>query len=155
MSEIKKVSVAGMKLTPTAVVLVARRLSAHGERAAWCGTQMPPNAAMEVLAVRRRDGSYGLPGGKIDAGETPADAVAREVSEETGLVVEGLRQEALMTAEDGVLVAVFSGRVKGALRAAPGEVTPCWVAPGKVTSSRTSKFAAFNKLALKSAKEVF
>lgn len=33
-------------------------------------------------------GSWSLPGGRIEAGETAAEAVAREVFEETGLVVE-------------------------------------------------------------------
>ena len=42
-----------------------------------------------VAMVRRRDGSgWGLPGGKVEPGETPRDAVVREVAEETGLRVE-------------------------------------------------------------------
>jgi mutator protein MutT len=34
-------------------------------------------------------GRYNLPGGKIDPGETIADALAREVHEETGLIIGG------------------------------------------------------------------
>lgn len=42
----------------------------------------------EVLLQRRSDnGEWGLPGGAIDPGEEPADAVVREVWEETGLHV--------------------------------------------------------------------
>lgn len=42
----------------------------------------------EVLLQRRRDsGAWGLPGGSIDPGEEPADAVVREVFEETGIRV--------------------------------------------------------------------
>lgn len=39
-----------------------------------------------VLLLRRTDGGHywAFPGGKIEAGETPADAAAREVQEETG-----------------------------------------------------------------------
>jgi 8-oxo-dGTP diphosphatase len=35
-------------------------------------------------------GDYHMPGGGIEAGETPADAVARELREETGLVADKL-----------------------------------------------------------------
>jgi len=45
-----------------------------------------------VLLQRRDDtGSWGLPGGAVDPGETVRDAVVREVREETGLEVEPLR----------------------------------------------------------------
>jgi 8-oxo-dGTP pyrophosphatase MutT (NUDIX family) len=41
-----------------------------------------------VLFIRRADnGEWGLPAGGIDPGETPAEAVVREVHEETGLEV--------------------------------------------------------------------
>lgn len=41
-----------------------------------------------ILLVRRRDtGDWELPGGRVDPGESAADAVVREVAEEAGLVV--------------------------------------------------------------------
>ncbi|WP_397453667.1 NUDIX hydrolase [Pseudomonas sp. NA-150] len=43
-----------------------------------------------VLYVRRSKSSWVLPGGKIEAGETPAQAALRELCEETGLVAQGL-----------------------------------------------------------------
>jgi ADP-ribose pyrophosphatase YjhB (NUDIX family) len=53
-----------------------------------------------VLFIRRADnGKWGLPAGAIDPGETPAAAVAREVREETGLVVRPAR-----------IAGVFGGR---------------------------------------------
>ena len=46
-----------------------------------------PNDHFEFLTVTRKDSSlYGLPGGKIDAGEEPLEALVREVREETGLI---------------------------------------------------------------------
>src|SRR3954467_948760 len=50
------------------------------------------DAEERVLFIRRADnGRWGLPAGAIDPGETPAEAVAREVREETGLVVRATR----------------------------------------------------------------
>jgi 8-oxo-dGTP pyrophosphatase MutT (NUDIX family) len=43
----------------------------------------------QILPGRRSDdGSWGLPAGAIDPGEQPADAVVREIYEETGVVAE-------------------------------------------------------------------
>ena len=71
----------------------------HGLRA-QVGSQLlllPGVAALvhndegELLLIRRSDdGQWGLPAGAVDPGETPADAVRREVLEETGLRVRPL-----------------------------------------------------------------
>ncbi|MYA60809.1 MAG: NUDIX hydrolase [Chloroflexi bacterium] len=41
-----------------------------------------------VLMVQDRDGVHIIPGGKLEAGETPEDAMRREVIEETGWSLE-------------------------------------------------------------------
>ena len=40
-----------------------------------------------LVQLREGEGDWGLPGGAIDPGETPAEAIAREVHEESGLDV--------------------------------------------------------------------
>ena len=51
-----------------------------------------PDDAGRVLLLRRSDsGLWGLPGGAIDPSEAPAQALVREVREETGLRVRPLR----------------------------------------------------------------
>lgn len=40
----------------------------------------------KILLVHSRRGTYGLPGGGVEAGESCADALVREVAEETGYI---------------------------------------------------------------------
>jgi mutator protein MutT len=55
------------------------------------------NEAGHVLFQRRADdGLWSLPSGSIDPGETPGQAVVREVREETGLIVEPTRVAAVL-----------------------------------------------------------
>jgi 8-oxo-dGTP pyrophosphatase MutT (NUDIX family) len=60
-----------------------------------------PDAEGHILVERRSDDPslYSLPAGALDPGETPADALVREVFEETGLVVRPTR-----------VLGVFGGR---------------------------------------------
>jgi 8-oxo-dGTP diphosphatase len=47
-------------------------------------------------------GFWNAPGGKLEDGESPAEAVVREVREETGLAVEGLEDRGLLVFHFGV-----------------------------------------------------
>ena len=50
------------------------------------------DGAERVLFIRRADdGRWGLPAGAVDPGESPAEAIVREVREETGLMVRPAR----------------------------------------------------------------
>jgi 8-oxo-dGTP diphosphatase len=60
-----------------------------------------PTAAIAVIlddegrmlaATRKHPSLYAFPGGHIDPGETPYEAMVREVREETGIVVEEARK---------------------------------------------------------------
>lgn len=44
-----------------------------------------------ILLQEKSDGSWSLPAGAIEPGESPSEALAREVFEETGLIVDGSR----------------------------------------------------------------
>ncbi len=44
----------------------------------------------QILYVRKPNAPWTLPGGKVEANESPAQAAARELREETGLILEEL-----------------------------------------------------------------
>ena len=57
------------------------------------------DAGRVLLQRRTDDGQWGLPGGAVDPGESPAEAIVREAREETGLEIAVER-----------IVGVFGGR---------------------------------------------
>ena len=55
------------------------------------GLVVDPNHRLLMVRTRKWSGTWGIPGGKVDYGETLLDAYEREMLEETGLVVEDSR----------------------------------------------------------------
>ncbi len=92
------------------------------------GVQVAVMRGHEVLLIQRKDFEvWGLPGGEIEPGETPAQAAVREVAEETGLEVRltrlvGLYSMPQWTPMD-TSIAVFAASVSGGtIKADPKEV---------------------------------
>lgn len=100
-----------------------------------------------LLVVRRGhppgEGLWSVPGGRIEPGETNAEAVARELSEETGLTVEPGRLVGTVerpgpggvTYEIHDYAATVSG---GALRAGDDASEVRWVTPDELRALPTT-----------------
>lgn len=105
-----------------------------------------------VLMVRRRNppdaGRWGFPGGRVELGETIAEAAIRELREETG--VEGMAGrvfdavDVIDRAEDGslrfhyVLVAVLCRWIAGEGAAADDALETAWMRPDDIRAAETA-----------------
>lgn len=100
----------------------------------------------KILVVSRKTdhNDFGLPGGKIDKGETPEEAIVREVIEETGLKLTHLEFKFVEPCIDksGMrLCAVFSANAEGVINHNEPHVVK-WADPSVVL---TGSFGDFNK----------
>lgn len=88
--------------------------------AVGCAILRRAGGRAEVLLSRRakppKKGQWDLVGGFVDGGETPEEAVRREVLEETGCRLEGVRAAGSATGEydrEPTLNFLFTGRIRG------------------------------------------
>ena len=109
-----------------------------------CAGAVVRDAAGRLLLVRRgREpalGRWSLPGGRIEPGETAADAAAREVLEETGLEVEvGELLTTVDLAGSNFRVHDFAATVVGGdLRAGDDATDVRWYADDEVVTLQLS-----------------
>jgi len=65
------------------------------QKQVWVGVGAIVGRDGKVLLLKRKNahghGSWGFPGGHLEFGETPEEAARREVLEETGLQVDGIK----------------------------------------------------------------
>lgn len=96
----------------------------------------------QILYVRKSNARWNLPGGKVEADESPAQAAARELREETGLILEDL---AYITRYKGgaVLHHVFEVSVTMIATPAPhNEITDCkWFTSKELGDQKVSPAA--------------
>jgi ADP-ribose pyrophosphatase YjhB (NUDIX family) len=100
------------------------------------------DAENRLLLVQRghppAQGSWTLPGGRVEPGESPAEAAAREVREETGLQVEVGRLLATLPVL-GYVVHDFTATVTGGtLRAGDDADDVRWFSPEELATVELS-----------------
>jgi len=105
-----------------------------------------------VLAVSRRGlpGALGIPGGKLEPGESAAEGAAREVQEETGLLVDPSRLTLIYTDVDGDhTVATFLAQDPGgAIVQASNEGVAMWASWPALISGPFGRYNAAVREAL-------
>lgn len=110
-------------------------------------------AATTRAADRGEAGKIGLPGGKVDAGETPREALIRESREEGWLISNVDEEPFFITMVNGKPVAWFRG--KDATKLTEYKEKHRGIMPIEVSLEKISKSGYCNDVAISSYKKLF
>jgi len=128
-------------------IITGQRIGRSAALVAGCAAIIWDSAHEKILLTRRSDnGRWCLPGGRMEAGESAAEACAREVLEETGLRVRVTRLIGIYTSPDMVLEYADGNRFQIVAMSFEAEVVG-----GELTlSSETTEFGYFAPQQIKS-----
>jgi len=97
----------------------------------------------KILGVSRRNdfSDMGLPGGKVNIGESFARGAQRELFEETGLRAYGLKPAYMQTTHNKMVVAFLAERIFGTIRSSDEGIVK-WCTKEELIAG---SFGAYNK----------